>query len=170
MLSEYVPAPHGSQVNVAELWNSPSGQPKVGTSVGASDGAKVGEIEGSEVGTNVGVFDGANVGASVGSEVGTNVGVCDGANVGASVGSGEGGRVADVMFAEPVVTLAPMAFPTLLEKLGSEMLLDTVSEAEVPSRRRRPSMWWDPISKYVCHVEMPRLFDGFVVVEYSLTW
>ena len=97
------------------------------------------------------------------------MGVSDGTSVGARVGSDEGGRVAAVMFAEPVVTLPPMTLPTLLAKLESEMLLDTVSEVEVPSRRRRPSMWWEPISKYVCHVVMPRLFGGLVVVEYSLT-
>ena len=80
----------------------------------------------------------SNVGIMLGS--GDIVGMIEGLGVGASVGSGDGGRVADVMFAEPVVTLLPMTMPTLLAKLESERLLDTVSKAEVPSRRRRPSM------------------------------
>ena len=66
--------------------------------------------------------------------------------VGSGVGSGEGGLVATVMFAEPTTTLAPRTLPTLLEKVESAMLVDTVDAADVPSRRRSPSRWKEPIS------------------------
>ena len=134
---------------------------------------RVGRGLGIKLGINVGILEGGVLGAEVGAMVGTKVGIPEGGLVGAEVGAMVGDLVAEVIFTAEVETLTPRTLPTLLEKLESEMLLDTVVEADVladvPSLLR-PSMWKEPISKYVFQVVVPRLLVDFMVVAYSFTW
>lgn len=112
------------------------------------------------VGTGVGIFDGDRVGISVGRFVGSTVGM--------DVGKIVGGLVAMVIFAEPTVTsLVPRVSPTLLAKVESEMLDETVAEAS--SRRLSPSIWYEPISKYVTQLNFPLTSAGLIVAVYSFT-
>ena len=105
---------------------------------------------------------------TVSSVVGTLLGSGEGSRVGDGVGCSVGGLVAMVMLTEPVVTFTPRTLPTLLEKVGSAMLVETVDAADV-LKRRSPSMYVEPISKLVIHVVIPLLLTGFEVAEYFFT-
>ena len=88
--------------------------------------------------------------------------------MGTAVGTNDGGLVVLVILDETTTTsLVPRASPTLLAKAESEMLDETVAEAS--SRRLCPSIWYEPISKYVTQLNFPFTSAGLIVVVYSFT-